>query len=84
MLTRELARKGVKVADPLDRYEESLIADKPCIGQHSNLLAKLVLQFRHIDRMDGLPTIQIAPPFTNLFIEHRRAALSRHLTDSLW
>jgi hypothetical protein len=33
--------------------------------------------------MDGLPTIQIAPPFTNLIIEHRRAALNRHLTDSL-
>jgi hypothetical protein len=34
--------------------------------------------------MDGLPAIQIAPPFTNLFIERRRAALGRHLTGSLW
>ena len=82
MLASEFARKGVDAAHALDRNQEGLVRREPCVGQRRNLLAQMVLQFRHVDGMDRLATVQIAAPQINLLLECRRR-IARHVSGPL-
>ena len=84
MLARELPREGVEVAHALDRHQERFIGGEPRVGQHRDLLAQVVLQLRYVDRMDRLPTTEVAPPSGDLLLDRYRVTRSRHRSGPLW
>jgi hypothetical protein len=69
VLARELARERVEVAHPLDRDEERLVRREPGLGQRRDLLAQVILELRHVDGVDRLPSPEEAPPLVDLLLE---------------
>ena len=78
VLARELPREGVEVAHALHRDQERLVGGEPRVDQAGDLLAQMVLQLRHVDRVDRLPAAEVAPPLVDLLLERYRVTRSRH------
>ena len=69
MLARELTRERVEVAHALHRHQERFIGVESRVDQDRHLLAQMVFQLRHVDRVDRLPAAEIAPPLVDLLLE---------------
>jgi hypothetical protein len=70
VLERELARQCIEAAQALHRHQERFIGGEPRGCEGGDLLPQVVFQLRDIDRMDRLPTAEIAPPLFDLLLEH--------------
>ena len=78
MLARELPRDLVESAHALHRDEERLVGRETRVGQHRHLLAQVILELRHVDRVNRLPAAEEAPPLVDLGLERHRLVRGRH------
>src|SRR5207249_5140843 len=92
VLARELPREGVEVAHALHRHQEGFIGREPRIDETRDLLAQMILELRYVDRVDRLPTPEVAPPLVDLLLEryrvvwswHRQASCGSGAADAAW
>jgi hypothetical protein len=83
VLARELPREVVELSHALDRHQERLIGGEPRVDQHRDLLAQVVLQLRHVDGMDRLPTTEVVAPPGDLLLDRYRVTRTRHRSGPL-
>src|SRR5439155_12100145 len=51
---------------------------EPCIDETRDQLAQMVFQLRYVDRVNRLPTTEVAPPLVDLLLERYRVTWSLH------
>jgi hypothetical protein len=69
VLTGELPRDGVEVAQPFDGDEEGLLVVEPVRQQVFDLLAQVVFELLHVGGGDRLPALHVAAPPVDLSLE---------------
>jgi hypothetical protein len=69
MFARKLARQRIEFAHALDRHEERLVRRETRFRQRVDLRAQMILELRHVDRVDGLTALEIAAPPADLLLE---------------
>ena len=65
----EMAAAREAEKDFLIDHQERFVGSEPCFDQHRDLLTEMIFQLCHINRMDCLPSVEVAPPLADLFLE---------------
>ncbi len=69
VLACELSRERVELTHALDRHKERFVSGEARIHQSRDLLAQMIFQLCHIDRVDRLTAPEVAPPQIDLLLE---------------